>query len=364
MTNSKATKEKSANYINHIALVIDASGSMSHLAETVVKVADKQIASLAELSKELDQETRVSVYTFSYHDEIKCIIFDKDVLRLPSLAGYYKTSGQTALIDATLKSQEDLDTTSQIYGDHAFLTFVLTDARDNNSRRSRRELADRFEKMRQQGNWTLAVLVPDHESMFIAKGLGFPAENIAIWDASSTRGMEEAGEAIIQATEKFMNDRASGVRSSTSIFTMDAATLNTASVKAIGLKALPLDSYQVFEVKYDASIRDFVESKGIKYYQGIAYYQLTKTESIQANKEIAVRNKKTGRYYTGPQARQLLGLPDGIGIRVKPEHNPSYEVFVQSNSVNRRLIAGPGIRLLVLSPKESMQAKLATSRGV
>lgn len=49
---------KAANYINHIALVLDASGSMQYLAQDVVKVADNQIAYLAQRSNELDQETR------------------------------------------------------------------------------------------------------------------------------------------------------------------------------------------------------------------------------------------------------------------------------------------------------------------
>ena len=48
------------NYINHIALVLDASGSMSHLSSAVVQVADNQVQYLAARSKELDQETRAT----------------------------------------------------------------------------------------------------------------------------------------------------------------------------------------------------------------------------------------------------------------------------------------------------------------
>ncbi len=44
------------------SLVLDASSSMSHLSRKVVEVADQQIAYLARRSRELDQETRVTVY--------------------------------------------------------------------------------------------------------------------------------------------------------------------------------------------------------------------------------------------------------------------------------------------------------------
>jgi hypothetical protein len=53
------------NYINHVALVLDASSSMSSHRSTVVKVADEQIKHLARRSTELDQETRVTVYAFA-----------------------------------------------------------------------------------------------------------------------------------------------------------------------------------------------------------------------------------------------------------------------------------------------------------
>jgi Mg-chelatase subunit ChlD len=50
------------NYINHIVMVLDMSGSMSPHARELIKVADGQIAHLARRSQELDQETRITVY--------------------------------------------------------------------------------------------------------------------------------------------------------------------------------------------------------------------------------------------------------------------------------------------------------------
>ena len=53
------------NIINHIVLVLDASTSMTHLSDELIKVADNQISYLAQRSKELDQETRITVYSFA-----------------------------------------------------------------------------------------------------------------------------------------------------------------------------------------------------------------------------------------------------------------------------------------------------------
>src|SRR6185503_116728 len=201
---------KSPNYINHIALVIDASSSMAHLANEVVRVADAQIAYLAKRSKELDQETRVSVYTFS--DYVECVVYDKDVLRLPSIAEHYYSSGMTALIDAVIKSQEDLSKTPELYGDHAFLTYVLTDGEENRSRSRPDDLLRRLTSM--PDHWTVAVLVPNQTGKHEAKKFGFPADNIAVWDATNISGVTEVGETIRKSTDNFMVSRASGIRGS------------------------------------------------------------------------------------------------------------------------------------------------------
>jgi hypothetical protein len=72
--------------INHVAFVVDASSSMSSIAKDVVKIFDQQIEELKSSSRSLDQETRVSVYTFA--DTVNCLVFDMDCLRMPSLSEF------------------------------------------------------------------------------------------------------------------------------------------------------------------------------------------------------------------------------------------------------------------------------------
>ncbi|MGV9393668.1 vWA domain-containing protein [Streptomyces olivaceus] len=342
----------SQNYINHVALVLDASSSMSRLSGKVVEVADEQIAYLARRSQELDQETRVTVYVFA--DQVECVIYDKDVLRMPSLKQMYRVGGMTALLAATLKSQRELAQTAQLYGDHSFLTFVLTDGQENASHRCTdapardpRALVDAVASMieTQEDNWTLAVLVPDQMGRREAMQYGFPKDNVAIWDATSTQGLQEAGQVIQEATEKFMIGRSKGIRGSRAVFSTGADAVNKETIKAAGLKPVDSTKYQLVPVTRDAAIRDWVVESGHTYRTGGAYYQLSKSEKVQPKKQISVLEKKTDRIYTGPEARALLGLPD-VEVRIKPDHNDEFTIFVQSTSVNRKLV--PNTRLLLM----------------
>ncbi|MHC3449638.1 MULTISPECIES: vWA domain-containing protein [Streptomyces] len=340
------------NYINHVALVLDASSSMSRLSDKVIEVADQQIAYLARRSQELDQETRVTVYVFA--NKVECVIYDKDVLRMPSLRQLYRVGGMTALLAATLTSQRELAQTAQLYGDHSFLTFVLTDGQENASHRcpgtparNPRELIRAVAEMveTQEDNWTLAVLVPDQMGKREAMQYGFPKDNIAIWDATSTQGLQEAGQVIQEATEKFMVGRTQGIRGSRTVFSTGAEVVNKETIEAAGLAPVDPSKYQLISVARDAAIREWVVECGHTYRTGGAFYQLSKSEKIQAKKQISVLEKKTDRVYTGPEARALLGLPD-VEIRIKPDHNDDFTIFVQSTSVNRKLV--PNTRLLLM----------------
>lgn len=341
------------NYINHVALVLDASSSMSHLSGKVVEVADEQIAYLARRSQELDQETRVTVYVFA--DKVECVIYDKDVLRMPSLKQTYRVGGMTALLAATLKSQRELAQTAQLYGDHSFLTFVLTDGQENASHRcpdaparNPRELVQAVATMieTQADNWTLAVLVPDQMGKREAMQYGFPKDNIAIWDATSTRGLEEAGKVILKATEDFMVGRTKGIRGSRKVFSTGAEAVNKETIEAAGLTPVEPSQYQLLPVDREAAIREWIVAAGHTYRTGGAFYELSKSEKVQARKQIAVLEKKTDRVFSGPAARALLGLPDSE-VRVKPDHNDDFTIFVQSTSVNRKLV--PNTRILLMN---------------
>jgi hypothetical protein len=279
-----------------------------------------------------------------FNDFVKNVTYDKDALRLPSLKDVYFADGNTALRDATYQAVVDLEKTAQLYGDHAFLLYVITDGEENRSFNvSTSRLRDKLESLPE--NWTVGVMVPDERGRNFAQSYGFPAENITVWETNEA-GLAKAQDVVTASVSHYYNQRAAGVRGTKNLFSTAPDVLNKETVKAAGLKVIPRGEYERFEIKDNdfLTIRDFVESKGYNYVQGCAYYQLSKSEKIQPQKEIIIRNKKTGRFYAGAEARNMLNLRDEH-TRVKPSDNPDFDVFVQSTSVNRRLV--PGTKLLV-----------------
>jgi hypothetical protein len=331
-----------ANIINHIGFVLDASSSMHYHEARLVEAADSQIRYLAHRSQELEQETRISVWTFSGRGTVQCVVWDKDVLRLPSIGSLYSPNGMTALVDASLRSISDLAETPERYGDHSFLVYVWTDGQENDSRYHGADLATRVQGL--PDNWTLAALVPDTNGIHEAKRFGFPAGNVERWDTRSADGATEAGTRIREVTDAYMRGRATGVRSTRTLFSTGADAVNSQTVRQAGLVALRPDTYRLVPVHQDSSIRDFTEREvGRPYVIGRGYYQLSKAEMIQPQKELAVVDRPgvggTRSVYVGREARQLVGLPD-MHTRVTPTWNPDYDIFVQSTSTNRRLKAG------------------------
>lgn len=356
---------------NHVVILLDASTSMEGREADVIKAADNQIKYLARRSEELKQETRVSVYVFASFDSIRCVIFDMDVLRLPSIAGLYKVYGNTALIDATHLAIGDLKQTMVKYGDHAFLVFVFTDGEENDSRGSeqrntvwvdRKKLAAELKVKIDSlpDNWTLAALVPDTRGKNHAISYGFPEGNVSVWDVDSLTGVEEAMTELQTATDSYMVARASGQTGTRKLFSTDASAVNAATIKAAGLKPLADDTYVLLPVeqptekkgavqnkdnKWVWEIRTYVLHSGAPWSLGSVYYLLDKKERIGGQKKLAVLEAKTGKVYVGDTVRALIGLPEGDKT-VAPDFNPDYKIYVQSTSNNRHLKKGD--HLLVL----------------
>lgn len=105
-----------------------------------------------------------------------------------------------------------------------------------------------------------------------------------------------------------------------------------------GLKPVHPARFQVLRVDDDASIMDFVEDNGLTFRKGRGFYELTKTVKVQHHKEIILQDRRTGDFYTGAAARDLLGLPRGADAKLKPVDLDKYKVFIQSTSVNRKLL--------------------------
>lgn len=338
--------------INHIALVLDMSGSMIPHRDNLIKAVDALVTYLARRSQELDQETRITIYLF--HNDTMCVVYDKDVLRLPSIREVYSPTGGTALIDATNKAITDLEKSATLYGDHAYLLYVMTDGEENSSRGMRYQLVEQLKTRlgALPDAWTVAALVPNVYSLSDAKQMGFPAGNVAIWDTTTVNGVEELGQEMQTATDSYFTARASGIVGTRTLFSTGADALNKQAVTAANLTRLDPKLYTVVPViAVDSVVKAFVEGLGLRFVVGTNFYQLTKREKIAPNKDLIVREKKTDRYLYGPNLRALVGLSD-TQLSVAPADNPDYELFVRSDSTNRKLMIGT--KLLILNQRMTL----------
>ncbi len=328
--------EKLQNLINHIAFVIDASGSMGHLRKEVEDVFDREIENLKKLSLSTNQETRLSVYLFEQHN-VDCLVFDMDVMRMKSLRGHYQIGGGTNLIDATLEALRDSETLPQVHGDHAFLTYVITDGQENTSRNSIQTLSSKVKNL--PDNYTVSCMVPSAKDIFYAEKYGFPKNNIAVW-STTKEGLKEAGEVFSSAVSNYMTMRASGIRSTTSFYNVDTSKLTKKEVKS-KLEEVPANTYTVVPVRKKEQIKNFAESWLKKpFANGSGYYELMKPETVPGYKSICIQDKTTGKVYGPTNAvRELLKLPSS-DVRINPADSKDYRIFIQSTAVNRNLIPG------------------------
>ena len=99
--------------------------------------------------------------------------------------------------------------------------------------------------------------------------------------------------------------------------------------------------FQMLEVTEDMSIKEFVLNSGATFKKGKGFYEFTKREEISLKKEIVLVDKETMDMFTGKDARILSNIPDHIPKqKIKPPPIDKWIMFIQSTSMNRKLIGG------------------------
>ncbi len=332
---------------NHIAILIDRSGSTQHIKPQLIAQFNAQAALIRDRSQTEHQKTHLSLYTFeSTADRPLLFEVPLDLVDLkPLTPASYAIGGMTALFDSIGMAVEDLqhfhrDLRSE---DHSFLIIVLTDGQENQSRRYTPASINALMREKTLTDvWSFVFLVPPGDKRALVNAFGIPEGNVQEWDTTSARGVEAMGRSTASALGSYFTARSSGLRSTRSFFSTDLSHVSTAQVARQLTEVTALFASQY--VIRDEAIRDFCDRhfcSAVRGYQtGNAYYELTKPETVQAGKKVVVENRHSGKRYSGPDARHLLGLPDGGEVRVRPGDHGDYKVFVQSTSVNRKLMAG------------------------
>ncbi|MDY7226435.1 vWA domain-containing protein [Hyalangium rubrum] len=340
-------ESKSDSLVNHICFVVDRSGSMSSIKPQVVRVFNEQLKTVQRNAKSAGQETFFS--TFMFHSKVDAPRhFAAPVARVPKLAAKdFKPTGLTALQDAVgtaitrlqkAKGAKDKNT--------SFLLIVITDGAENNSRHYKTKLKGLIQQVQKTGRWSLAFLVPPGNERSLTR-FGIPKGNVTSWDAT-VKGTKVMDEKLSAGLSTFYKARASGQKSVNAFFTTDMTKVDIKSLT--GLKNVS-KGFSQWTVDKERSIREFVNGKlqaspalrkklGNEYKPGKGFYELTKPETIQPRKNLAIMDKATKAIFGGDHARKVLGMPGGANVRVKPGNHLNYAIFVESTSTNRKLVRG------------------------
>lgn len=275
---------------------------------------------------------------------------NQPVRNVRHLSSYGANGSGTPLWDSVGMAIEMLEK-NVLYSDRvdpstAYLVMVITDGAENASRQwDARRLAMKLRELQATDKWTFVFRVPRGDRAALTR-LGIPDGNIMEWEQTDA-GYTAATTQHTASTKAYFASRSAGL-TATNSFYADASALVKEDVKAALVDMSGEVMVADVSVQHNGMmIRDFCERMfGVNYKTGQALYQLTKREEVQDYKRFAVREKTTGKVYMGAAARQMLGLPTYGLIKVVPSGSGPFNIFVQSNSVNRKLVSGTKVLYL------------------
>jgi uncharacterized protein YegL len=329
--------------LNRVAFVIDRSGSMSPVYRHALAALHSNIQTLRDQEKLTGQKTLVTVITFD--DRIDVIRLDTPLSILREVTDReIMPRNQTALwdaVDVAIKTFEAIPEETDY--DVSYLIITLTDGAENASGTTRYTLSSSMKKHQMSDRWTFAFLVPPGHSHMITNALGAPGGNVSEWEATQ-KGVETYKTQTNDALRGYYTARSAG-HGATQTFYTDLSNVTSAQIKSNFVDVRT--NVAIWPVTKTADIRTLCESKGaMPYEKGAAFYQLTKTEEVQAYKKLVIIDRTSGSVYSGAanSMRNLLGIPSSKGtIKLAPGNNGNFDVFVQSTSVNRKVYAGSKI---------------------
>lgn len=327
----------------YIGLVRDHSGSMRSLATQACNDYNLTLSGIQESMRDEGQEAFVTVVEcgVGYQASVRVANSLTDVNSLREMTSYSANGSATPLWDSVGEVIDQIEHNIPAWAVNdtqvAFLVMVTTDGEENSSKRwNARSIAERIRKLQATDRWTFVFRVPRGAKRTLVVA-GIPDGNVIEWEQTS-KSLEYATQAQVAATKSYFAARSAGATKSTTFYA------NVAAIKPEDVKVNLVDLSKEFSNSTVPAHQDGVDVKTFclanfgDFKIGRAYYQLTKRETVQAGKSIAIQDRLSGQIYTGNAARQLLGFPFGVEIKVAPGTQGQYDVFVQSTSYNRKLV--------------------------
>lgn len=325
--------------INNVKFLVDASGSMSPLSRKVKELVVEQLNHFKKMAVLNDQKTTIEIVYFSTGcQQVTNFVSDASDLTkqtITNIAEQYVADGGTPLWKVLNQALLDTSAKTSSKDDIANIVMIITDGEDTEG--GGLDIVNQIKL--QKDNLTIAAFVPNIRGRQALEAKGVPSKNIDVWRTTNA-GLEEVQTKNLAATTSFYTARSKGVRSVSNFYEIDTSKIEAKKTVQKNLDEIKPIDYMLLPVHKDSVIKDFVESWTLApYVVGSSYYLLTKPEKIQAYKGIILQDKQSGKLYGGSNARKLLNLPDHE-VKVNPANATKYNIFVNSSSTNRKLIAG------------------------
>jgi hypothetical protein len=316
-----------------VTIVADLSGSMAGSKESKLRqMVSALIKQLADEEAKGNQLFEVSLLPFSDRTELRgpwpASAANKHVEGLTTKAPFGRG---TALMDAIGTALEATDTKVPS------LICVFSDGEECSSTfYGAARLASLLKAKEAPGNLTLTFAGPESARTWLTK-IGLAGGNFQPWDGSE-RQMAQTQAATQQSMDTYIVDRSKGVTRSARFYA-DPGSLTASGIRGMTKKVIPTEVRKVTKKMDGRAIADFY---GNKFEPGSHYYELVKPEYLQEDKELVIFVKDANEYRLGSRSvRAMLSLPETGKVRVHPgPHNDKYQIFVQSSSMNRKVVEG------------------------
>lgn len=335
----------------YIGIVRDHSASMRGLSQTAMKDYNTLIADIKKNAIEKEVDTIISVMEcastpsdWSRSTINKLVVRNSSVIGMRSITEYATNGGSTPLYDAVGELiSEMMNVPDAAENNVSFLVMVLTDGQENSSKTYKAfDLRQTIDRLQKSDRWSFTFRAPRGAGGQLRADLGIHAGNLYEWETDQA-GLETATIATQSSISDYYTTRAAGATSTRSFYSTNMADVSTQKVKSTLQDVTDeVEVYVVQRIDDSIQIREFIEdARGKSMKKGSAFYQLTKKEDeVQEYKQILIRDKKSKKIYAGVHARQLLGLPFIGTVKIVPGNHGNYDIFIQSTSVNRKLVSG------------------------
>lgn len=328
---------------NYIGISRDHSASMRTLSKGALKDYNSTISAIKDAAETSKIDTIVSVVSCGVgpYGEVKKEIINSSLKTLDPAELYSTDGGSTPLFDSVGALIEIFENVPDKNDPNvSFLIQVITDGQENSSKNwSGKRLGEKIKSLQATDHWTFVFRVPFGYKRDL-EYLGIPNGNIFEWEQTDI-GLERSTIATTSAFQSYYSTRATGI-GSTKTFYANPVDLTQKDLNKLDDISSKVVLWPVTIKDDGVQIKPFCE-KRLKnsFMKGAAFYQLTKTEkAVQDYKIICIRDKKTQSIYGGHQARRVLGLPLHGTIKLAPGDHGQYDIFVQSTSINRKLVGG------------------------